>query len=171
MNSLQEHIQACLTTGFTDEDYAEMLLVRNYGGACYHSSRDDDMHRHIDFWWHCPNGNWYSFDVKGWYHDKHTRAILPSYHHWLEWQNVTGRKGWVLGEAHFIAFLTMDDLIIVNRDRLAALTGECVSLNGLTHDKPDVDYIPYQRRGRNDIIIRVPHSRLRAISYKRLKYE
>lgn len=63
------------------------------------ASKEDDIYRHIDIW---VGAN--SFDVKA--AKKTNRSdLLPNYDiHWIELRNVHGDKGWLFGQADYIAF-------------------------------------------------------------------
>jgi|TARA_A100000172_G_scaffold75044_1_gene57547 hypothetical protein len=104
------------------------------------STRDEDIKLHIDFW-HGPDG----VDVKG--------NNLPD-EIWVEFRNVHGDLGWLLGEAKWIAFeiCEVGGFVRVERQELLDWCLGNVDFNDYVLYKKDAYKKIYQRKDREDKI-------------------
>lgn len=142
--------------GLEDEKIVMALTEQQFGGRTIKASQYDDTKRHIDFWWYDNKGKAYGIDVKGIKrnnrHDSNKDATI----HWVELKNVRGDDGWVYGEAVYIAFMTAEQVLFVPRKSLASYVESMINGKELVSINPHECYIPYQRSGRKDIIVKMP---------------
>ena len=122
------------------------------------SSRDEDIHMHIDFW-HDDRG----VDVKG--------NNLPD-EIWVEFKNVRGELGWLFGAAHWIAF-DMPELcgfVVVDRTELRDWCKIHVDFTNFVK-KSDAYKKCYRRKERLDMITRLVLADLQLLdSYRVVPY-
>lgn len=113
------------------------------------ASREDDIYRHIDIWI-----NSYSFDVKA--GKKVNRSdIAPNYNiHWIELKNVNGKKGWLFGDANYIAFELEKFWCICPRKSLISSLRNKINFSNFTTNRNDMFKV-YRRKDRSDAIIKV----------------
>lgn len=79
----------------------------------------EDMHKHIDCYIKDASGKIFSVDIKGLKHSISTGRVL------VELQNVQGNRGWLFGQADFIAFqVSPSDFLMVRRNDLFKLVRE-----------------------------------------------
>lgn len=148
------------------EEMVALLLSKVIGGTTAKSTLSEDMNLHIDFWWAKPNEEKVGVDVKGVKKNNRKDKTPDDTINWLELKNINGGKGWLYGEAEYIAFITLSDVVFVKRDPLAKYAEKCVDGKELVRFCPKECYIPYQRFGRKDLIIKVPTTDLRELSWK-----
>lgn len=71
---------------------------------------------------------------------------------WIEFKNVAGYKGWLYGDANFIAFERQSDFVIVSRLALVNLCERIVNRSNKVSFVEDALYSIYNRKGRKDEI-------------------
>lgn len=157
--------------GLEDEKLVMEVTKRKFGGDVRKATRNEDVREHIDFWWISKDGNEYGFDVKGVRKNKRSDKVSDDKINWIELQNVQGKPGWVYGNAKYIAFLTNDSVLYVPRKKLALYVEEKIKGKALSSVNPSSCYIPYQRYGRLDMIVKVPTSDLREIAKHEIKLD
>lgn len=111
------------------------------------SSKNDDIHLHVDYWLaYDGNGRW-GVDVKG--------NNLPD-EIWIEFMNVQGNPGWLYGGAEIIAFdmPEVGGFVIVNRLDLADYCERTVE-DTIVSDKRDAYMKKYRRNDRQDLITKL----------------
>jgi hypothetical protein len=130
------------------------------------SSREEDIYDHIDYWVKRRNHKndvvESGVDVKG---GNHPECV------WVEFKNVLGDKGWMYGEAEFIAFdiPEIGGFAVVTRRDLADYAELVVEETFV--EKKDAYRKLYQRAGRQDVISLLYLEDLKQIkSYKVLRY-
>ena len=74
---------------------------------------------------------------------------------WIEFNNVRGNLGWLYGKADKIAFERAFDFVLVDRESLREYCEATVS-PVLVKSTEEAIYKSFQRKGRKDIISRVP---------------
>ena len=62
---LRETVQEFYKRGVLDENFVMEATSRTLGGECSKASKEEDMHKHIDFWWDSPKKGRIGIDVKG----------------------------------------------------------------------------------------------------------
>lgn len=115
------------------------------------STREEDIELHVDFW-HGNDG----VDVKG--------NNLPD-EVWVEFRNVNGDLGWLLGKAKWIAFemCEVGGFIRVEREELLQWCLKNVDFNEYVLLKEDAYRKIYQRIGREDKITKLAIHDLREL--------
>jgi hypothetical protein len=127
------------------------------------TSKEVDIKKHIDFYVDRPNGTTTSVDVKG---GNHPHVI------WVEFRNVNGYKGWMYGEAEYIAFQMpeLDGFCLVERTDLLQVCREIV-IPQYT-DKHNAHRKLYQRKGRKDVLTKLHLPDIKMCkTYKLIKYK
>jgi len=138
------------------------VSATRYDRACLDarkSSRDEDINLHVDFW-HGSDG----VDVKG--------NNLPD-EIWIEFRNVHGNPGWILGAAKWIAFEMPEvgGYIRVERKELLQWCLKNVEFENYVSNKQDAYRKIYQRKNRKDkITMLVLHDLKELKSYKVIQY-
>lgn len=135
-----------------EERFTQLMVER--GNTCIKSSRQDDITKHIDYY---VNG--IGVDVKG---NRHLNTI------WLELTNVRGEKGWLRGEAEYIAFdiVELESFCIFRRDDLFAFVK---NISEIAESKNDYMKL-YTREGRQDVIVKVTYDNIKHLEQQRLEY-
>lgn len=169
--SLKNTVQKMYLEGLEDEKLVMEVTKRKFGGDVRKATRNEDVREHIDFWWISKDGNEYGFDVKGIRKNKRSDKVSDDKINWIELVNVQGKPGWVYGNAKYIAFLTNESVLYVPRKKLALYVEEKIKGKALSTVNPSSCYIPYQRYGRLDMIVKVPTSDLREIAKHEIKLD
>lgn len=125
------------------------------------ASKQENMHKHIDMFLEGRDSETkkkkvISVDIKA---SKRTSRKDKNFNYewvWIEIKNVQGRKGWLFGEADFIAFEQEKHFVLVPRKTLVSFVKSNVrfdldKVERASHAK----YKIYQRRGRRDQITQV----------------
>lgn len=162
---LSNEIRRCYNEGKADEAMVAELLVEKCGGKCFDSTEYDDIRRHVDIWWDSPKGGIIGVDVKGMRKNSRKDNKKDGTIQWLEIRNVQGDKGWIFGDMDYIAFITTDDVVFVKPSDLYGRVLLNIAGKELVNVLPSDFYIPYQRSGRKDIIVKVPVSELYEICH------
>lgn len=162
-NKLQEIIKEMYHKGVEDELFVMEIIKESLGGDVKKSTKKEDTKQHIDFWWLKDNEK-IGVDVKGLKKNKRSDDSYDDKIHWVELLNVKGDLGWLYGEAKYIAFITHSDVIFVERDMLVTIIKDKINGKHLVFNNPDNCYVPYQRKGRQDLIVKVPTNDLLEMS-------
>lgn len=153
---LDKTIKEMYTAGLEDENFVMEAVQHTLGGECEKSTRYEDMFQHIDFWWDSPKKGRIGVDVKGVKKKNRKDKEVDDSIHWVEIQNVKGNKGWIYGDAEYIAFRTLTQIIFVKTKVLQKWSEEKVLNKQLVYNNPKSCYIPYQRWQRQDIVYKIP---------------
>jgi len=94
---------------------------------------------------------------------------------WIEFKNISGKKGWLYGEADAISFQCIDGFLCVARKKLVKL---CEKLVGYKRKDITLEnakskkglYTLYTRNGRNDILTTITKADLLSIEHEYIKY-
>jgi len=126
---------------------AEVRFIRaakKKGLTVSKSSRNDDMHKHVDYWVALSETKEWGVDVKG--------NNLPD-EIWCEFKNVSGNPGWMYGGSAIIAFDMPEEggFSIVSREELASFCETNVS-DEFVSSKEDAYLKKYTRKDRQDVI-------------------
>lgn len=140
--NLNKLIQEKLEIGKLYED----LFVSLVDGKWIRATPYQDMNEHWDV---MSKKTGAKVDIKGSKSDDYVC---------LEFKNVNGGTGWMMGEADFIAFWLFDRFYVVDRDELLSWAMEVIPnqppVGGMKFN--DVDfYTPFRREGRRDIIVKI----------------
>ena len=144
---------------FSDGREIEKLfseLVSAQGKSVKKSTAAEDMSRHIDYW---VDG--YGVDVKA---NRHNATI------WLETVNVRGDKGWLQGDATFIAFhfTEENEFRIFLREELL----DFVLSNNIGKTTSKKDYLKIYTRekwGKKDEIMKVKYDHIKHLRHTIMK--
>ena len=145
---------------------SQTLFVKScekIGYTCIPSTLEVDIHNHIDYYVEKPNGELISVDVKG---NNKLNEI------WVEFNNVRGKRGWLYGDAKYIAFdmPELNGFSIVGRSELLARCEDIVEKVFVS--KSESLRKLYQRKDRFDIISKIHHSDIIDLkSYRFIPYE
>lgn len=145
-------------------EFAKLLL--NYGGKIEHSSKSVDIHDHVDLIWTLEDKK-ITFDVKSLKKHNRNDVVFDDSIHWIELQNVNGKKGWLYGKAKYIAFETNTSWIIVSRVKLINWIDNKIVDKTISNSKEL--YRLYRRSGRLDIIIKILTDDLKEIGKTLIK--
>lgn len=169
---LSETCRRMYLEGRMDEDFVMKAVTETLGGECVRASREDDMFKHIDFYWQSPKKGVIAIDVKGIKKNKRSDDNKDDSIHWIEMKNVRGNDGWVYGKSDYIAFLTKKQILFVKLDTLRKFAEEKVKDKELVFENPKEFYIPYQRKkyGRLDMTFKCPISDLIELSEFSIDY-
>ena len=165
VRKLNETVKKMYHEGIKDEILVKDAIVNALGGTCEMSTVSEDINKHVDLWWDSPKKGRLGIDIKGLNKNKRSDKTYST-NHWIEAVNVLGRKGWIYGDADYIAFRTLTEIMFVEPEDLIKLYETKVSNKELVFDTPNDCYIPYQRRkwGRKDIAFKMPDEDLLKIS-------
>ena len=142
--------------GRLDEDFVMDAIKQTLTGDVTRASDNEDKYDHIDFWWDSPKKGRIGIDVKGLRKNDRTDNHTDDSIQWLELTNVNGNKGWLYGKAEYIAFRTNSNIIFAKRTKLLNFILEKIKDKTITHTNPQTFYIPYQRKDRQDVIVKAP---------------
>jgi hypothetical protein len=150
--------------GLIDENFVMEAITSTLGGKCEKSSQEEDIIKHVDFWWYSPKKGKIGIDVKGIKKNNRKDNNVDDTIHWIEIQNVNGKKGWIYGKSEYIAFRTLSQIIFVKTNNLIEISENVLKTNNIVDCNPKECYIPYQRYQRKDIIYKIPTNELIKIS-------
>ena len=163
---LNETVKQFYLSGRLDEDFVMDAVKHTLGGEVTRSTKDEDINRHIDFWWDSPKKGRIGIDVKGIKKNSRSDKKPDDTIQWLELQGVTGYPGWLYGKAEYIAFRTFTKIIFVKREKLLSFALEKVKDKETVYDTPKECYVPYKRKkwGRDDLAFKALTSDLEDIA-------
>ncbi len=107
---------------------------------------------HIDVFLTKEHYNTYSLDIKAKKKIKRSDNEASDDLIWVEFLNVAGNGGWLVGAAEYIAFERENDFIMVSRPALWRLCMKLVDQDSRVSESKDALYKIYQRKGRKDEI-------------------
>ena len=155
--SFSETVKKYYSLGQIAEQVFASDLVKSEGGDIIKPTQDEDINDHIDRFWE-KDGKTCSFDVKG-ARKKSRQDNTVSYDTtWLEFKNVHGNNGSLLGRQNYIVFEMENKWAIVRRKQLLSAVTERIVDKTVYNQNPNENFKLYQRSGRKDLITRVPFS-------------
>ena len=77
---------------------------------------------------------------------------------WIEYQNVRGFRGWLFGDADFIAFERENDFVVIPRKDLVKVCKLLVDEKRFVLESKYALYKMYQRKGRKDLLTMIKMS-------------
>lgn len=133
-----------------------------FGYKLVKTSDHTDIYDHIDYFITRPDGSQTSVDIKG---GNKIDEI------WVEFKNVQGYDGWVLGRAELIAFDMPEKkgFYIVKRKDLFSLSRSIVEK--VFVQKNEAFRKLYRRKGRKDVITKIHLDNLLTIDHKFIPYQ
>lgn len=173
IKTLNETVRDFYLKGKLDEDFVRDAVKYTLGGETEKATKEEDMFRHIDFWWYSPKKGKLGIDVKGLNKSNRNDKEYDDSIHWLELRNVHGNKGWLRGDADYIAFRTTDKIIFVDREKLLNFALESIKGKEIVYDTPSECYVPYKRLkwGRDDLSLKASNSDLIELADFAISYE
>lgn len=141
-----------------EKEFAKLLDER---GLKYEKSNRRNQFRHIDY--HTSFG---TIDVKGKKRLGRGDGQEQDEFVWLEFKNVQGKGGWMLGETNVIAFERDEDFVLVKRKDLLEMAMKKCDLKKIVDTSHKALYKGYQRKGRKDLISLVKMSDILDIDHK-----
>jgi hypothetical protein len=134
----------------SEKSFCKELLFR-FGVQPIKSTKEEDMFGHWD--WKVQD---FKYDVKSKASVNRGENAQDKYI-WIEFVNVRGRKGWLFGDADFLAFDRGWFWTIVNKQRLIEALSEKVDWSEvLEYGDEKKPYKMYQRKNRQDGVMLVP---------------
>lgn len=161
---LNETIKKMHQEGLIDENFVMEAVQSTLGGTCKKSTKEEDMKDHVDFWWDSPKMGVIGIDVKGMKKKSRKDAEVDDTINWIELLNVRGNPGWIYGKSKYIAFRTKKNILFVKTEVLRVFANEKIVGKDLVFTNPKDFYVPYQRYGRSDMVIKVPTSDLEKLA-------
>ncbi len=154
MEVSKERYSSCAKDG----NYYESLFrdtVKSKGYKWTEATQEDDWYRHIDCY---VNGH--GVDVKG---NRHLETI------WLEHTNVNGNKGWLRGDAFYIAMfiIELDCFSIYKRTDLLKYINDNVKEES-TNKYEYLKFYTRRKWGKKDKVVKVKYDYIKHLELKKL---
>lgn len=137
------------------------------------ASKEEDIFEHWDVEVTIEEKN-VKVDVKALKNENRYDPYPNENFHWVEIQNVNGDAGWLYGKSDLIAFETIDYFVLVGTLRLRKFLEK--KLNYKQSTIPQIEtvnikdpYVFYQRKDRNDIVVKVKTVDLMHLKYISIK--
>lgn len=169
LSDKQHKYHSYFVKGCKDEQMVRQLIENTFNCKTELPSLTEDVKQHVDFWVIKDNKK-YGIDVKG---RRKTNRKDNSYNdeiQWIELQNCNGYNGWIYGKSVYIAFLTSNSIILVSRKKLLNFVLSRITNTTISYNNPSECYVPYQRKNRKDIIIKMPTKDLLEIAQHKLPF-
>jgi hypothetical protein len=122
-------------------------IIKKFDKHCRRANREEQF-RHIDF----ISNTLGTFDVKARKRINRSANSEQDELVWIEFKNVSGNKGWLYGQADYIAFEREKDFLIIKRIYIQGLAETLCETNNLVTKASDALYKGYTREGRKDLI-------------------
>lgn len=161
---LNEIVKEYYMKGRLAEDFVMDSIRLTLGGTVERGTKSEDIKDHVDIWWNSPKKGRIGIDVKDVKKNNRNDENCDDTIHWLELTNVKGEKGWIYGKADYIAFRTFSKIIFVERKKLIPFALECIKNKETVNYNPEECYVPYRRKNRLDLIVKVKTSDLENIA-------
>jgi hypothetical protein len=114
------------------------------------ATKDEDKKEHIDFWVKWDDGKLKPVDVKAVKKLDSKSYILEYFFFTIEWQNVLGKAGWVLGKSKYIVFETAKNFLFIPRVKLVEWWENNVDMNTVVDENHKAMGCVFYRRGNGD---------------------
>jgi len=130
-------------------------VIESMGGESLSASKSDDIERHVDKFVILYDKE-FTVDVKAAKSTNRGGDIVID-EVWVEYKNVNGHDGWLLGEEDFVAFeTTKHNFVMVSRSKLLDFCDKKIDKSGKPVKFPEQAlYKLYRRDKRNDLISRI----------------
>jgi hypothetical protein len=108
-----------------------VVTMEARGNKVRSASKKENKYSHIDFWvTSAKNGKRYSVDVKSSKKISRVDKYVNLDEVWIEYNNTyNGKKGWIYGEADFIAFELNKTFLVVKLKELKKLCDKLINKN------------------------------------------
>lgn len=129
----------------TQDEFVEIAKSRGY--EVEKANRHEDRVLHFDYKI-IKDGKLHRVEVKGM--KRLNRRFAERQDEWvtLEFRGIAGYKGWLYGEADFIAFQTHDGFVLVKRDELVKLAEDKIDRTQWVQRSWEAKYKVYKRYDR-----------------------
>lgn len=169
--SLSNTVRKFFKEGLKDEEFVIELTEEKWGGKTRKATPKEDRNDHIDFFWKANEATEeIGFDVKGLRKNKRTDTEYDDSITWIELMNVQGNEGSVYGKAKYLAFVTNTSVVYVPRQKLVEFITDKIKGKNLVNSCPKDCYIPYNRKGRYDIIVKAKIDDLKEFAKQEIKF-
>jgi penicillin-binding protein-related factor A (putative recombinase) len=138
----------CSTRGETAEN--GFVSVAKRKKLKYRKATIQEQYKHID-WFLTIDGKDISFDVKGMKKSSRKDFKVRNDIVWIEYKNVSGDNGWLMGKANIIAFERENDYVLVPRKELLEFCDKNIEKT-IVRESSQALYKLYTRSGRKDVI-------------------
>ena len=132
----------------TEVLFRKLAEVRGY--EVFPSPPHININNHIDYYLY-KNGKTISVDIKSGKKINRSNLYAQEEWVWIELKNVKGQRGWLYGDAIYIAFEIEEGFFIVKRKQLENLVENLIE-NTYVSKAEDAKYKKYTRVGREDIL-------------------
>jgi len=105
-----------------------------------------------------------TYDVKAKKKVSRSNAEAQDEFIWIEYQNVQGTRGWLFGDADFIAFERENDFVVIPRNDLIKVCKLLVDKDRFVVEGKYALYKMYQRKGRKDLLTMIKMSDIVGLS-------
>lgn len=122
--------------------------MQKHGIKVENSTKKEDVYKHIDYW--ITRKKRVSVDLKSMRRINRLGEIQNK-KIWVEFKNVQGKDGWILGSADFICFEQPFHFLFVDRKELLGFCRKKVK-NIYVERAAEAEYKLYSRKDREDII-------------------
>jgi hypothetical protein len=140
----------CSETGY-DAENLFISIAEKQGWKAVKADRKQQL-AHIDVFLSKEHYPTYAIDIKARKKIKRSDSQASDEFIWVEFLNVAGKGGWLVGAAQYIAFERENDFVMVNRHLLWKLCLKIIDQNERVESSKDALYKIYQRKGRKDEI-------------------
>ena len=140
----------CSETGH-DAEALFISIAEKQGWQVVKADRRQQL-SHIDVFLSKERHPTYAIDIKARKKIKRSDDQANDEFIWVEFLNVAGKGGWLVGAAKYIAFERENDFVMVNRRLLWKLCLKIIDQNDRVESSKDALYKIYQRKGRKDEI-------------------
>ena len=123
--------------------------MKGHGIQVERTPFSEDVYDHIDYW--ITREKKISVDLKSLKRISRSDAKPQNKKIWVEFKNVQGKDGWILGKADYICLEQPFHFLFVKREDLLDFCRKCVKNEKVSSAK-DAEYKLYTRRGRKDVI-------------------
>jgi len=154
MKVQKKRLDLCAKDGkYFEKLFKEKVLSNNLKWK--EATKEEDWYKHIDCY---VNG--YGVDIKG---NRHLETI------WLEHTNVNGNKGWLRGDAYYIAMFIMELNCFSIYKRYDLLN--YVNKNTKGESNNTLEYLKFYTRrkwGKKDKVVKVKYDYIKHLELKKL---
>ena len=140
----QDYTGECHERGMSAEKLFA-VIARRRGNKIKPATKKEQF-KHFDYHMKDANGHVWKIEVKAAKKKSRSDSEVDSSIQYVEFKNVNGFNGWLIGQSDFIAFEREDDFVIVRRNHLLNLSNKLVDKSKFTQ-RPTL-YKSYRRKSR-----------------------
>lgn len=180
---MEEKYTEFLKQGKINEDIAARAIEEAYGGIVTPATEEVDMKCHTDLLWLTPKGVLCSIDKKKRKKIGRRDEAFNDNYTWIELLDNAGNAGSSVCQGQklrdmgfdvedkndYLMLETSDEYLFVRRSELNPFVWSLVEGKETVHENPRVPNVPYQRKGRRDLIVLVRMDDIRKITRFKIK--